>query len=276
MKYTQSILTLYKKHFSLLRNLFFLALISLLTNLLTDSDNFDTGDDSFDFPWISTITSIIIGIVIGFIAEQNFKYYKKKHFSISVSFQNIVKFVISTLVFVAFSYLPFYGLAIWIAGASFTFYYFLVGLLITLLLTSLAIILLYAEKVYKLHKLEVLDTKLSVSRNGTTRIIEHTDIAYFYSEEKVVYLVKTNGVSVSTSYTLQQLEQELPPLIFFRANRQFLLRANAIDDITNISNGKLAVTITPKIPVKNKEQLIISRYKKQEFLAWFQNKLVST
>lgn len=274
MKSTHIFINFYNKHFTLLRNLLILVILSLITSHLTDYDIFST-KGSYEFPWFSSITSIIISIVIGLIAEKNFTYYKKLHFSRKVSSKNITVFVFTTLGIISLAYIPFYYIISWIANASYSFYYLLIGLLITLLLSTIAIALLYGDKIYKLHKLEVLESKLSVTRNGKIIIVPYHEIAYFYSEEKVVYLVKNNSESFATEFTLQQLETVLTLGLFFRANRQFILSPKAINEITNIANGKLSVTLSPIISIENKSQLIISRYKKQEFLTWFENKLVS-
>ncbi|CAM1344850.1 LytR/AlgR family response regulator transcription factor [Tenacibaculum amylolyticum] len=274
MKFFHAVLHFYQKHNTLFRNLLILVILSLITSHLTDYDTFSTGD-SYDFPWFSIITSIIIGSLIGFIAEKNFTYHKKHYFSNEVSSKSITVFVFTTLGIISLVYIPLYYIAVWFVNASYSFYFLLIGLLITLLLSTIAIALLYGHKIYRLHKLEVLDSKLSVTRNGKTLIVPYHEIAYFYSEEKVVYLVKSNGESFATEFTLQQLETILIQGLFFRANRQFIVSAKAINEMTSIANGKLLVTLIPIIAVENKSQLVISRYKKQEFLAWFENKLVS-
>ncbi|WP_299682391.1 LytTR family DNA-binding domain-containing protein [uncultured Tenacibaculum sp.] len=256
---------------SLIRNLLILTLLSLFTSHLTDYDP----DEGYSFPLISTISSIIIGTVIGIIADRNFKYFERKQLFRTVNWTTIFHYIFSTLGFITLAYLPFYFLAIWIAKAEFLFYYFFIGLLLTLLLSIIAIALLYGEKIYKLHKFGVIQGQLTVKKNGRTSIISYSDIAYFYSQEKIVYLVKNNNDSIITDFTLQKLDELLNEQLFFRANRQVIVHINAIQEIISGQNGKLILSLKPNLSDKNLSELAISRYKKKEFMIWFENKLDS-
>ncbi len=271
MSLKNSVLAFINKKGSLIRNLLILTLLSLFTSHLTDYDP----DEGYSFPLISTISSIIIGTVIGIIADQNFKYFERKQLFKNVNWTTISYYVFSTLGFIILAYLPFYFLAIWFADAEFLFYYFFIGLLLTLLLSIIAIALLYGEKIYKLHKFGVIQGQLTIKKNGKTSIVPFDDIAYFYSQEKVVYLVKKNNESVVTEFTLQKLEELLNDQLFFRANRQVIVHINAVEEIISGQNGKLILSLAPNPSDKNLSELIISRYKKKEFMIWFENKIAN-
>jgi two-component system LytT family response regulator len=90
-------------------------------------------------------------------------------------------------------------------------------------------------------------------------------IAYFYTELKIVKIVTLEGKTHSIDHTLDELMIMLDPKHFFRANRQYIIRHEAIHDISLWFNGKLTVTLSVKTP----ERLIIPRARSNEFKAWY-------
>lgn len=96
------------------------------------------------------------------------------------------------------------------------------------------------------------------------RKINTEEIAYFYSNMNVNYAKLFNGDEVVLSQTLETLEQELDPKNFFRANRQYILHVNAIENVHNFFNGKLKL----KIKHNKEEDIIVSRTKASSFKLW--------
>jgi len=258
----------YRAHSKLIRNLLALVLLSLITSHLTNNELFNP-NNSYSFPWESILISIGLSIIIGWIAKLNFQYYSKHHFSKSISLATILRYILSTLGIISIVYLLIYTILVWLTHNNFEFYYFLIGLLITLLLCVITIVLMYGEEVYELHKSNLSDLKLNIRRNGKTNKVSYNEIAYFYSEDKIVYLVKLNGESLATEFTLQELEGKLKQNVFFRANRQFIVHLSSVNQISAIENGKLEIKLNPQNSFKDNCQVVISRYKKQEFLTWF-------
>ncbi|WP_166336018.1 LytR/AlgR family response regulator transcription factor [Sphingobacterium chungjuense] len=90
------------------------------------------------------------------------------------------------------------------------------------------------------------------------------DVIYFYSEWKITRAHLSDGNEEVIPLTMEELEQQLDPTVFFRANRQFILCVDAIGQVHNYFNGKL------KVDVKNNPELevIISREKAPMFKNW--------
>ena len=114
---------------------------------------------------------------------------------------------------------------------------------------------------------------LKVKHAGKITVVPYADIAFIYSEHKIVHIVKTDGTSISTDFTLNELEHKISEQSFYRANRQIILHAHAIEQVTPVENGKLSVLLKPTFTNKESFQINISRYKKQEFMNWFKGKL---
>lgn len=96
------------------------------------------------------------------------------------------------------------------------------------------------------------------------RKINVEDIAYFYSNMNVNYATLFNGEEVVVSQTLETLEQELDPKNFFRANRQYIIHVNSIENVHNFFNGKLKL----KIKCSKDEDILVSRTKAPFFKLW--------
>ena len=69
------------------------------------------------------------------------------------------------------------------------------------------------------------------------------DIDYFFSELKMTYLVTNEEDKIVLQQTLDDLEDELDPDLFFRANRQYIINVNGIQMIQNGVNGKLKILL---------------------------------
>ena len=92
-----------------------------------------------------------------------------------------------------------------------------------------------------------------------------TDIAYIYSENKIA---KINTFSNQTYYendSLDKIQQQIDPSLFFRANRQFIISRKAIRDISVWFDSKLSINLSVDVP----EKIIISRMRASEFKAWY-------
>ena len=90
------------------------------------------------------------------------------------------------------------------------------------------------------------------------------DIAYLYTEDKVVFLITRDNRRFMLNYSLDQLEKQLNPISFFRVNRQFIVAMRSIHKIHNYFNYKLKIELTPV----SEQEVIVSRQKVAEFKNW--------
>ncbi|KAF2338422.1 LytR/AlgR family response regulator transcription factor [Flavobacterium tistrianum] len=94
--------------------------------------------------------------------------------------------------------------------------------------------------------------------------VDVADIDFIYSEFKNTNLFLKSGVIISIPQTMEELEQELDPNVFFRANRQFFIRAESIKSIANYFNAKLKI----QLKLDPEREVIISREKTPFFKQW--------
>lgn len=90
------------------------------------------------------------------------------------------------------------------------------------------------------------------------------DIQYFSSESRITRARLIDNNEIILPQTLDELEKQLEPKLFFRANRQYIVHINSIARIFNYFNSKL------KIVLKGDEntEIIISREKAPQIKTW--------
>ena len=251
-----------------LKKLILFTLFSLVVNHLASPESFPDGK-SYRFPIEGFLSTILFCILIGIIAELNFKYYKKKYFSKKIEIVSISWYMISTLGYITIMYIPLGIVLNKIAGGETEFYYMLIGLLITLLLSFILIGLAYAQDIYNLYKLSIKDAEITIESGAKTTKLTYENIACFYSENKIVYTVQNDGTTITTDFTLNELEEKINDQLFFRANRQIIIHKDAVDQIEKIENGKLRIRLKASIENDAIAKINISRYKRKTFMNWF-------
>ena len=90
------------------------------------------------------------------------------------------------------------------------------------------------------------------------------DIAFFKSHEGLIFLYAHNGKCYPIEYTIDQLEEILNPVQFFRINRKFMVSVKAVAEIHTYFNSRLLLKLLPK----EEEQVIVSRERTSNFKKW--------
>lgn len=90
------------------------------------------------------------------------------------------------------------------------------------------------------------------------------DIAYFKSHEGMICLYTHTGQNYPIEYTIDQLENILNPIHFFRINRKFMVSVKSVVEIHSYFNSRLLLKILPK----EDEQVIVSRERTTNFKRW--------
>lgn len=98
------------------------------------------------------------------------------------------------------------------------------------------------------------------------KIINSEDIECFYSENKGTYAATADGRNYLLDTTLENLEGELEPEVFFRVSRKFYLNINHIKDIISYTNSRLKI----KLNRFNEQEIIVSRERVRDFKLWLE------
>lgn len=93
------------------------------------------------------------------------------------------------------------------------------------------------------------------------------DIAYFMSEDNNLTITTFTGEKYIYHDSLDKLETELDPVVFWRANRSFIISAQAVKKAHNYFNYKIKLELIPG----SQKDVLISRSKVTAFKNWFNN-----
>jgi DNA-binding LytR/AlgR family response regulator len=103
-----------------------------------------------------------------------------------------------------------------------------------------------------------------VARKGTEFVaLPMEDIAYFFTEHKIVFVKDFQGRQMIIDKNLGELETTLDRKKFFRLNRKFIVHVNAIERFKP-DNGKIQVFLKPAM----KEDVHVSKETAPAFREW--------
>ena len=93
-----------------------------------------------------------------------------------------------------------------------------------------------------------------------------TDIAFVYSEEKNNYLVTTDGYKYIIDSSLDVMNEELNPQLFFRISRSCIVAMDSIMSIVKQPGGRLRIMPQPE----SHFEMTVSRSRVDDFLLWLE------
>jgi len=123
-----------------------------------------------------------------------------------------------------------------------------------------------------IKKLLVNPIEREYKKRFTTRVGQHLkiinadEVECFYSENKGTYAATSEGRNYLLDTTLENLEAELEPKIFFRVSRKFYVNINHIQDIISYTNSRLKIKLNRYI----EQEIIVSRERVRDFKLWLE------
>jgi DNA-binding LytR/AlgR family response regulator len=108
-------------------------------------------------------------------------------------------------------------------------------------------------------------SRIIVKRGMEFQAIRTEDIVYFFTEHKLVFVVdKDNRKYMAEANNLAELETELDPNMFYRANRKYIVNANFIRRFKPLERSKISVELTLALD----EEVIVSQENSSAFKKW--------
>lgn len=98
------------------------------------------------------------------------------------------------------------------------------------------------------------------------RVVDTEDIECFYSEQKATYCCTIDRKNYLLDFSLEQLEDKLDPVKFYRVNRKFIINLEGISDIISYTNSRLQV----KLKHFSDQEIIVSRERVKDFKKWLE------
>ncbi len=113
-------------------------------------------------------------------------------------------------------------------------------------------------------KVPTYKNRFSITIGTKIKSFEISEIAYFFSQSSITFMVTNNNMEYPIDYSLDQLIAILDPQQFFRINRQYLLKMKSIVNVHIFPKSRLKVDLFPS----RKEEIFISLDKVAKFKDW--------
>jgi DNA-binding LytR/AlgR family response regulator len=102
-------------------------------------------------------------------------------------------------------------------------------------------------------------------KQGQKLISVHiSQVAYFFSQERFIFLKTFDNQKYLLEYRIEQLETLLSPTFFFRVNRSFIISLATVKEIHSYFGNRLKLYLSP-LPDK---EVIVSRKRVNDFKEW--------
>lgn len=88
-------------------------------------------------------------------------------------------------------------------------------------------------------------SRFLISLGNKIKTLTVDEIRYFYSEDKLSFVVTQEGQKLPVDFSLDKLTNILDPKLFFRVNRQFLVKMDALAAMHKYSATRLKLELEP-------------------------------
>lgn len=96
------------------------------------------------------------------------------------------------------------------------------------------------------------------------RLVDVQDAAYFFTENKVTFVITWDGTRLPLDVTMDKLEEMLDNRAFFRINRQYIIHFRSIKEMYAYSKSRVKLDLSPAAP----HDIIVSTERSPFFKRW--------
>lgn len=114
-----------------------------------------------------------------------------------------------------------------------------------------------------------LEKRFLIRMGQSLRLVHQQDVAYFYTSDKITFMMTKEGRKYPVDYTLEHLEELIDPAKFFRINRQYIIRMDAIQQMHSHSKARVKIDLFPAAH----EDVIVSTEKSPLFKKWLEGEV---
>jgi len=103
-----------------------------------------------------------------------------------------------------------------------------------------------------------------IKKGDQFKYLKIEEVAYFYSDEGLTFLINKTGKRYVIDEKLDQLAALLNPNDFFRISRKFIIHESAVDKIHAYLNSRLKLDLSPKCVL----DAVVARERVSAFKEW--------
>jgi DNA-binding LytR/AlgR family response regulator len=107
-------------------------------------------------------------------------------------------------------------------------------------------------------------TRIVVKKGIEFQSIPLDEVAYFFTEQKITFLITEEGKKFLVDKNLKELEDELDQRKFYRANRKYIINIDYVKSYKSFDKIKIQVDLSVAVP----EDIIVSQESAVDFRKW--------
>lgn len=120
------------------------------------------------------------------------------------------------------------------------------------------------ELLSQIKPLKEYKSRIAIKSGDKFSFLDMNEVAYFYAEDRVTFVVPKQGKARIVDYTIESLESLLDPKRFFRLTRGCIASIDSISRVSKYFNCRLKITLNPLY----EGELLVSRVRVAEFVKW--------
>ncbi|MFZ4414906.1 MAG: LytR/AlgR family response regulator transcription factor, partial [Bacteroidales bacterium] len=113
-------------------------------------------------------------------------------------------------------------------------------------------------------KVPTYKNRFSITIGTKIKSFDISEIAYFYSQSSITFMVTNDNMEYPLDYSLDYLISLIDPMQFFRINRQYLVKMKSIANVHVFPKSHLKIDLIPA----RKEEVYVSIDKVTKFKDW--------
>ena len=106
--------------------------------------------------------------------------------------------------------------------------------------------------------------RVLVRMGQAIKLVDLDQVSFFYSKDKISFAVMPGNKRYPLDQSLDQIEHDLDSTRFFRINRQFIVKMDAIEEMIAYSKSRVKLKLNPP----SEEDAIVSKERSPEFKKW--------
>ncbi len=106
--------------------------------------------------------------------------------------------------------------------------------------------------------------RIILSLGNLQKPVSVDEVVYFMADDRYLFASTPGGRKYYYDSTLTQLEEQLDPRLFFRANRRYFVNKHFVNEIKTLSRSRLLIRMTEE----SEDDIIVSYSRSKEFKDW--------
>jgi DNA-binding LytR/AlgR family response regulator len=117
----------------------------------------------------------------------------------------------------------------------------------------------------QLAEKSLLKEQFLLAKQGNQNVnIPLEDVAYFFSKDKLTFLVTTQNKRLLFDRTMAEVMEIVPPVDFYRLNRQLIVKRSSIAKYNPTETRRLKIELNPSLP----REVYIPKTRVSSFYDW--------